>query len=139
MRDYIPEGEVLTPVEQAVVGRTTTRGRDQRADEFIHPDYIPTEESAPVPTWQDLMVQSEKNMRALAEGTEAARRRTVETAAHRLKQWNAGTAVAALDRMPQAERDVYLVVEYASAARSTITSRFPRPAKDTFERVSALL
>ena len=130
-RDFIPEGENLTPNEYA--------NRNKQAairSGALHQDFIPDPE-ANEPTRRATSTPEERADRAMAAAVaraKAASDADWDIAITRLAGWQARQAIESLQRMPQQVMELYIIAEESSGHRHDILSVFPTPRPEMYRR-----
>ena len=130
-RDFIPEGENLTPNEYA--------NRNKQAairSGALHQDFIPDPE-ANEPTRRATSTPEERADRAMAAAVaraKAASDADWDIAITRLAGWQARQAIESLQRMPQQVMELYIIAEESSGHRNDILSVFPTPRPEMYRR-----
>lgn len=120
-RDYIPQGEELTPRERERLASTSIiRTGGNRADYVPEPGNEAKPASGPE-------AQREAALTKALERQEIAVREEFNTATERLALWNVAEAITALQTMPQRVMEMYLVAEKRGARRTSILRAFPEP------------
>lgn len=120
-RDYIPEGDSLTPAEAQRVKRNAIIRTGA-----VHQDFTP-DPSDPTrpPAHRTQAEMADIAMQAALARAEHASRRAYDTAVLRLRDWTASAAVNAMEGMALHELQVYLLAEERHSARVDILDAFP--------------
>lgn len=111
-RDFIPEGEPLTPAEKARAERAIPRDAN-----FVRPNFIPETPSKPGAT------RDEKAAAAAVAARQKAGKsadRELEVAKLKLKRMRATEAAQYVDELPERLKPVYAEAELDGAARVTV-------------------
>jgi hypothetical protein len=132
VRDYIPEGEELTPTEKAF--RQALRARVQQG---LVIDYIPAEgvKAAP-PSGRDY--QFEEALAAALAKAETAAEDDYRDAVNRLRNMRVVEAVQHIATLPSAIQEMYIVAEMLNGNRKSILERFPTPDPEAVEKYTAI-
>lgn len=112
MRDFIPEGEPLSPAEKARVERTIPRDAD-----FVRPDFIPETPAEPGLTREEKTIRAQE---AAARKVARSQESEYEVAVLKLKRMNASDAAAYVNELPERLKPVYAKAELDGAARVTV-------------------
>lgn len=130
-RDFIPEGEAMTPNEAA--NRNKHAAIRTGAN---HIDFIADPESSEV-TQRPKYTPEERADRAMDAAVaraKAASDADWDIAKTRLAGWNARQAIEAMTRMPQQVMELYIIAEEDSGHRHDILSVFPTPRPEMYHR-----
>jgi hypothetical protein len=122
IRDYIPQGEELTPAEAARlkgVAAVRTGG--------FRPDFVPDEGYAgPKPPFRR-EAQAEAALNKALERQAHAAENERRVAEERLAAWSVSDAITAIAQMPSRVADLYVACEKHGAQREDILNRFAEP------------
>jgi hypothetical protein len=130
-RDYIPEGEEMTPNEYAnrnkhAAIRTGANHQDfipdpESSESLVRPKYTPEE-------------RADRAMDAAIARSKAASDADWDIAKTRLAGWNPRQAIEAMTRMPQQVMELYIIAEEDTGHRHDILSVFPTPRQTMYHR-----
>lgn len=121
IRDYIPQGEDLTPSEAAAL-----KGKAAVRTGSFRPDYVPAKgQKAKPPSGRDK--QADEALQRALDRQEHALENEFATAKERLAVWTVQEAIMAIGVMPSRVADMYVVAEQQGAKREDVLNAFAEP------------
>lgn len=121
IRDYIPQGEDLSPQEAAAL-----KGKAAVRTGSFRPDYVPAEGQTAKPA-SGRVAQADAALQKALERQEHAVENEFRVAKERLAAWSVQEAIMAIAVMPSRVADMYVVAEQQGAQREDVLNQFAAP------------